>query len=86
MSETEQKFDLSHTFLIGVAFFTTSIAWTMFNTQVNITLFEYLGSYGLVGAWMAMDNVIGVFIQPIMGTVSDNTRTRLGRRMPYLIV
>lgn len=86
MSETEQKFDLSHTFLIGIAFFTTSIAWTMFNTQVNITLFEYLGSYGLVGAWMAMDNVIGVFIQPIMGTVSDNTRTRLGRRMPYLIV
>ncbi len=86
MSETKQKFNLKQTTFIGLAFFTTGIAWSMFNTQVNITLFEYLGSYALVGVWMAMDNIIGVFIQPIMGTVSDNTRTRLGRRMPYLIV
>jgi len=86
MSETTQKFNLKQTTFIGLAFFTTGIAWSMFNTQVNITLFDYLGSYGLVGAWMAMDNIIGVCIQPIMGTVSDNTRTRLGRRMPYLIV
>ncbi len=86
MSESKQKFNLSQTTLIGLAFFTTGIAWSMFNTQVNITLFEYLGSYALVGAWMAMDNIIGVCIQPIMGTVSDNTRTRLGRRMPYLII
>ena len=86
MSETIQKFNLKQTTLIGLAFFTTGIAWSMFNTQVNITLFEYLGSYALVGAWMAMDNMVGVCIQPIMGTVSDNTRTRLGRRMPYLII
>jgi Na+/melibiose symporter-like transporter len=86
MSESTDKFNLKQTTLIGLAFFTTGIAWSMFNTQVNITLFQYLGSYALVGAWMAMDNIIGVCIQPIMGTVSDNTRTRLGRRMPYLIV
>ncbi len=86
MSESEQKFDLKQTSFIGLAFFTTGIAWSMFNTQVNITLFEYLGSYGLVGLWMAMDNLIGVFIQPIMGNVSDNTRTKFGRRIPYLIV
>jgi maltose/moltooligosaccharide transporter len=86
MSESSEKFSLKRTTLIGLAFFTTGIAWSMFNTQVNITLFSYLGSYALVGAWMAMDNIIGVIIQPIMGTVSDNTRTRLGRRMPYLII
>ncbi|MFW9772903.1 MAG: MFS transporter [Candidatus Thorarchaeota archaeon] len=86
MSESTQKFNLKQTTFIGLAFFTTGIAWSMFNTQVNITLFEYLGSYALVGAWMAMDNIIGVIIQPFMGTLSDNTRTKLGRRMPYLIV
>ncbi|MFX1325724.1 MAG: MFS transporter [Promethearchaeota archaeon] len=86
MSEITQKFNLKQTTLIGLAFFTTGIAWSMFNTQVNITLFQYLGSYALVGAWMAMDNIIGVFVQPFMGTLSDNTRTKLGRRMPYLIV
>jgi len=86
MSESTIKFSLKQTALIGLAFFTTSIAWSMFNTQVNITLFQYLGSYALVGAWMAMDNIIGVILQPIMGTFSDNTRTKLGRRMPYLLI
>ena len=86
MSESTQKFNLKQTTLIGLAFFTTGISWSMFNTQVNITLFEYLGSYALVGAWMAMDNIIGVIIQPFMGTLSDNTRTKFGRRMPYLII
>ncbi len=80
------KFDAKHTFFIGLGFFTTSIAWALYNTQVNITLFIYLGSYALVGLWMAMDNMIGIVVQPIMGSVSDDTRTRFGRRMPYLII
>jgi hypothetical protein len=67
MSESEQKFNLKQTTFIGLAFFTTGIAWSMFNTQVNITLFEYLGSYALVGAWMAMDNVIGVITNRLWG-------------------
>jgi maltose/moltooligosaccharide transporter len=88
MSESQKtnKLDVKHTFFIGLAFFTTGISWSMYNTQVNITLFEYLGLFALVGAWMAMDNLIGVIIQPIMGSVSDNTRSKFGRRMPYLIV
>lgn len=86
LSEKKEKLDIRHTFFIGLAFFTTGISWSMYNTQVNITLFQYLGAYALVGAWMAMDNVIGVIIQPIMGSISDNTRTKFGRRIPYLMV
>ena len=85
-SQKKDKLDVKHTFFIGLAFFTTGISWSMYNTQVNITLFEYLGLFALVGAWMAMDNIIGVLIQPIMGSISDNTRTKFGRRIPYLIV
>lgn len=85
-NEKKEKLDVKHTFFVGLAFFTTGIAWSMYNTQVNITLFIYLGSYALVGAWMAMDNIIGVIIQPVMGSISDNTRSRFGRRIPYLIV
>ena len=85
-SEKKEKLNVKHTFFIGLAFFTTGISWSMYNTQVNVTLFQYLGLYALVGAWMAMDNLIGVFIQPILGSVSDNTRTKFGRRMPYLII
>ena len=86
MSEKKEKLDVRHTFFIGLAFFTTGISWSMYNTQVNITLFQYLGAYALVGAWMAMDNVIGVIIQPLMGSISDNTRSKFGRRIPYIIV
>lgn len=83
---SEEKLNIKLTFFIGLAFFTTGIAWGIYNTQVNVSLFLYLGSYALVGIWMAMDNVIGVLIQPVMGSISDNTRTRFGRRMPYIIV
>lgn len=86
LTKEQEKFAVGHTFIIGLAFFTTGVAWSMYNTQVNIMLFYYLGSYALVGAWMAMDNVVGIILQPIMGNVSDNTRTRIGRRMPYLII
>ena len=86
LSKEQEKFAIGHTFLIGLAFFTTGIAWSMYNTQVNIMLYIFLGSYALVGAFMAMDNLIGICIQPVMGNVSDRTRSKLGRRMPYIIV
>lgn len=82
----QEKLAIRHTFLISLAFFTTGIAWRMYNSQVSIMLFIYLGSYALVGAFMALDNIIGVFIQPVMGNVSDRTRTKLGRRMPYILI
>ncbi len=86
LTKEQEKFAIGHSFLIGLAFFTTGIAWSMYNTQVNIMLFIFLGSYALVGAFMAMDNLIGICIQPIMGNASDRTRSKLGRRMPYLII
>ncbi len=82
----QEKLAIRHTFMISLAFFTTGIAWRMYNSQVSIMLFIYLGSYALVGAFMALDNIIGVFIQPVMGNVSDRTRTKLGRRMPYILI
>ncbi|MHA1490084.1 MAG: MFS transporter [Promethearchaeota archaeon] len=87
MSEEKvEKLDYKLTFFIGLAFFTTAITWSLYNTQVNQKLNFYLGSLGLVGIFMALDNLVGVIIQPIMGGVSDNTRTRFGRRIPYLII
>jgi len=82
----EEKFNVKLTFLIGLAFFTTAIAWSLYNTQVNLRLRFYLPLLGLIGFWMALDNIIGVILQPIMGSVSDNTRSRYGRRMPYIMI
>ncbi len=93
MSEekSKDKFRPGQTFLIGLAFFTT-FSWSLYNTQVNRALnsADYFGSLLLsgfiVGVIMAIDNIIGVIIQPIMGNISDNTRTKYGRRMPYIVI
>ncbi|MFX1557604.1 MAG: MFS transporter, partial [Promethearchaeota archaeon] len=86
MSNTKYKFRVGQTFIIGLAFFSSEIAWALYNAQVPLLLEGYLTLQFLVGFWMALDNIIGVIIQPIMGSISDNTRTKLGRRMPYLII
>ena len=87
MSEnSEEKLNVKLTFYIGLAFFTTGIAWGLYDTQVNQQLETYLGLLALVGFWMALDNILGVIIQPIMGSISDNTRSRFGRRTPILLL
>ncbi|MBY8987530.1 MAG: MFS transporter [Candidatus Lokiarchaeota archaeon] len=86
MSENKRKFDVKHTFLIGLAFFSSAIAWDMYDSQVSISLYNYLAGLGLTGLLLGLDNLVGVFIQPIMGSVSDNTRTKFGRRIPYILI
>lgn len=86
MSETKQKFDAKHTFLIGLAFFSSALAWDMYDSQVSLSLYHYLAGIGLTGLLLGLDNLVGVIVQPIMGSVSDNTRTKFGRRMPYILI
>ncbi|MFX0003251.1 MAG: MFS transporter [Candidatus Hodarchaeota archaeon] len=82
----EKKLKTSLIFFIGLAFFTTELAWSLYNARVSKLLENYLIFLSIVGLWMALDNLIGVIIQPIMGSVSDNTRTKFGRRMPYIMI
>ncbi len=84
--EVQDKLDIKLTFLIGFAFFCTSISWSLYNQQVPISLLAYISSIAIVGLIMGLDNLVGVFVQPVMGNVSDNTRTKWGRRMPYIII
>lgn len=82
----QEKFNIRLTFFLGLGFFANMLAWSLYDAQVPITLYYYLGPYGLVGFWMIMDNIIGVFVIHVMSSVSDNTRTKYGRRMPYIMV
>ena len=84
--EVQEKLDIKLTFLIGFAFFCTSISWSLYNAQVPISLLAYISSIAIVGLIMGLDNLVGVFVQPVMGNVSDNTRTKWGRRMPYIMI
>ena len=74
------------TFFVALAAFAQEVTWNFYDAQVPPLLREHLGSAALIGLLMGMDNMLGIFIQPWMGNRSDNTRTRWGRRIPYLAV
>ena len=39
----------------------------------------------LIGLVMTIDNVLAILLLPYLGSLSDRTRTRLGRRRPYIL-
>ena len=95
------RLDYRKTFLIGFGFFSTSVMWALYNTYVPIYLqagdpafdaklavqtFGFGLSATITGFIMTLDNIAAFFIQPIMGAVSDRTYTRIGRRMPYIVI
>ena len=54
--------------------------------QGIITQEQYLDVQWKVGIIMALDNIAALFIMPIFGFLSDKTKSKIGKRMPYIIV
>lgn len=81
----EERFSIGKTLIIGLAFCTISIAWSVYNSFVPVFLKELSVSTTVIGFIMTFDNISGLLFQPYFGRLSDKTNTRLGRRMPYLI-
>ena len=78
-----KRFSYGKTFLVGFGFFGISIIWPLFNSLIPPML-EDLGLSALaVGFIMTWDNIINMFVQPWVGSLSDRTRTRFGRRKPW---
>lgn len=80
------RLNYKKTFLIGFGFFASSLAWSIYNSFVPLMLEErFLASTAVIGFIMTIDNIFGVIFQPLFGQFSDRTRTRFGKRMPYII-
>ncbi len=47
---------------------------------------EYLNVQYIVGIIMAIDNIAALIMLPIFGRLSDKTKTRFGKRMPYIMI
>jgi len=92
MEEKKLKLNYKLTFKVALAFFGILMLWQVYNTYCPIILEAMLKELGLtetnyiVGIIMALDNVAAIFIMPIFGRLSDKTKTRFGKRMPYIVI
>ena len=90
------KLNYKRTFIIGFAFFGILLLWQVYDTWCPTFLTElFKNSFGiddekqvqyLVGIMMAIDNLAALILLPIFGRISDKTHTRIGKRMPFILV
>jgi len=71
---------------LSFGFFGVQIAYALQSANVS-RIFATLGAdpHDLSYFWI-LPPLMGLVVQPIVGTASDKTWTRFGRRLPYLIV
>ena len=84
------KLNTRRTFLIGFAFFGILILWQFYTHYVQLFLDELIPETQknrevILGLIMAIDKILAVALIPLFGWMSDRTKTRIGRRMPYII-
>ena len=84
----KQKPDLSFWNLwnLSFGFFGVQIAYALQSANIS-RIFQTLGAdpHDLSFFWI-LPPLMGILVQPIVGTLSDKTWTRFGRRIPYLFV
>jgi len=57
----------------------------LYDSYVPPLLERHLGSSAWIGAAMGIDNVLALCLVPVVGALSDATRSQWGRRVPYLL-
>ena len=81
------KLDNKKTIYIGFAFLLIMMFWQVYDNVIAKIL---INSFGLNQFWsgvvMALDNVLAVFLLPLFGTLSDKTKSKMGKRKPYILV
>ena len=81
------KFSYSRIFILGFGFFGVSVLNALYNSYVPNFLQSRFGlSTSVIGVFMALDNIAALIIQPSVGPWSDRIRTKIGRRMPFILV
>lgn len=79
------KLDKRNTVLIGMAFLSICAFWQMYNNVIPLILTNTFHlNETLSGMIMAADNVLGLFLLPLFGGISDRCVSRWGRRRPFI--
>ena len=90
------KLNYKRTLTIGFAFFGILLLWQVYDLWCPPFLTELFKQafaiedetqvQYLVGIMMAIDNLAALILLPIFGKLSDKTHTKIGKRMPYILV
>ena len=80
------RLNYKRTFFVGFAFLSIVAFWELYDGIIPKML---EGTFGLgetaVGGIMAIDNVLALFLLPLLGAFSDKVNTRIGKRMPFIL-
>jgi len=81
------KLDTKKTILVGFAFLAISMFWVVYDSIIAKLL---INSFGLNQLWsgvlMALDNMLALFLLPLFGLWSDKTKSKYGKRTPYIFI
>ena len=90
------KLNYKRTMIIGFAFFGILLLWQVYDLCCSKYLEQlFMSALGktdseevqyLVGIMMAIDNLAALILLPIFGRLSDKTNTKIGKRMPYILI
>jgi maltose/moltooligosaccharide transporter len=83
--------------VLGIGWFALQAIWTTYNAfmpqfydgltrRIDPVTGQLITNTFLVGLLMTTDNIVALALQPFWGARSDRTSSRLGRRLPYIVV
>lgn len=82
----DRPFSYGKIFVIGSGFFALTLVWTFYNAYMPLILGDYIDSKAIRGGIMGLDNLLAVLLIPFIGAWSDRMETRIGNRLPFLVV
>ncbi len=85
MEQPPTRFPVGRTVLLGAMFMGMGMTMPIFNHFVPVFLREWGLTATLISFVLTWDNYLNMFMQPLVGQLSDNTHTRFGRRKPWVM-
>ncbi|MBD3162795.1 MAG: MFS transporter, partial [Candidatus Eisenbacteria bacterium] len=82
----EDRVSFSHRIVYGAGAFVNNLLAAASGGMMIVLNLGLGMNPALVGLLGALPRLTDAFTDPLMGFISDNTRTRWGRRRPYLFV
>lgn len=80
------KLNTKQTVKVGFAFLSICAFWQMYNGIVPLILKSTFNmNETITGVIMAADNVLGLFLLPLFGGISDRCKSKMGRRKPFIL-